>query len=238
METLVLFAKAPLVGQTKTRLARERGDVDALKLASAFLLDTCDVLARWQAQRVGADQNRRVVLYAAPHTDDPILVEAARRAHCRIEPQGDGDLGARLKRAFTNEFERGARAVAAIGADSPTLPAYLLDEAFRALAWERVVLGPTFDGGYYLVGAQRPPPDIFDAMPWSTPSLLATTLARLRAHDVRAHLLPFWYDIDEAADLERLVWHVRALRERDARAVPLTWDALADIGLVRKEPAA
>ena len=236
METLILFAKAPIPGRTKTRLARERGDTDALKLATAFLYDTCDALSHWQGRRVGVDPNRRLVLYASPHVDDPVLLEAARRARCRLEPQGEGDLGERLKRAFHAEFERGARAVAAIGADSPTLPTYLIDEAFRALAWERVVLGPTFDGGYWLVGAQRPAPDLFDDVPWSTKAVLATTLSRLKAQGVSSALLPFWYDVDEASDLERLVWHVRARREETVGAYPATWAALEDIGIVRREP--
>jgi uncharacterized protein len=235
VETLILFAKAPIAGHTKTRLAKERGEVDALKLATAFLYDTCDALALWQEQKLAVDPNRRVVLYAAPHVDDPVLLEAARRARCRIEPQGEGDLGVRLKQAFHAEFERGARAVAAIGADSPTVPPHLVDEAFRALAWERVALGPTFDGGYWLVGAQRPAPELFDDVPWSTPSVLATTLSRMKAQGVAVALLPFWYDVDEAADLERLVWHLRALRQKSRGAFPQTWAALQDVGIVRKE---
>jgi rSAM/selenodomain-associated transferase 1 len=231
METLVLFAKAPIAGSTKTRLARERGDRDAVLLSAGFLLDTVELCARWRCERTAVDQNRRVVLYASPHVEDPLLAEAARRAGARLEVQQGADLGARLRHAFEAEYERGARAVCAIGADSPSLPLHLLDEAFRALAWERVVIGPTFDGGYWLIGAQRPAPDLFTDVPWSTPAVVPRTVNRLRATGIEPHLLPFWYDIDEAADLERLVWHAGSVRARSPEKLSATWQALERIGL-------
>jgi rSAM/selenodomain-associated transferase 1 len=233
VETLVLFAKAPVAGGVKTRLAKERGEHDAVILAAGFLLDTAAVCAQWKAQKIAVDQNRRVAIYGAPDVDDPILAEAARRAGARLEVQRGNDLGQRLRHAFEAEYERGARAVAAVGADSPTLPVHLLDEAFRALIWERVVLGPTFDGGYWLVGAQRPAPDLFSDVPWSTPAVLPHTVNKLRASGVEPHLLPFWYDVDQAADLERLVWHAKSLRASSSEQVAATWRALAGIGLVK-----
>lgn len=238
METLVLFARAPVAGATKTRLARERGESDAVALSAGFLLDTADLCARWRGEKVAVDQNRRVVIYASPDVDDPVLAEAARRCGARLEVQDPGGfdgLGARLRRAFDEEFERGARAVCAIGSDSPTLPLHLLDEAFRALAWERAVLGPAFDGGYWLIGAQRPAPDLFSDVPWSTPAVVPHTLNALRRVGVEAHLLPFWYDVDEASDLERLVWHARATRRAHPACLGFTWRALQQIGLVRDE---
>lgn len=238
MESLVLFAKAPIAGRVKTRLAGERGDRDALILYSAFLRDVVTACARWRDQSVAVDPNRRLVLYVDPDENDPIFAEAARASGARLVPQPAGDLGERLRFIFEAEFARGARAVCAIGSDSPTLPVHELDHAFRALLWERVVIGPTFDGGYWLIGAQRPAPDVFSDIPWSTPSVVNRTIATLRAQQVTPYLLPFWYDVDEAADLETLVWHVRNLRERDALACAATWDALRRIGLVREERAA
>lgn len=229
METLVLFAKAPIAGQTKTRLAKERGEAEALLLSAAFLLDTCDLLHRWQQQKVAVDQNRRVAIYCAPDIDDPLFAEAARRSGARLEKQVGDDLGARLRHAFEHEHERGARAVCVIGSDAPTLPMHLLDEAFRALQWHRVVLGPTFDGGYWLVGAQRPAPEIFEGVPWSTPDVLVRSLDKAKAAGVHAHVLPWWYDVDDAADLSRLAWHARTLPRAHIGA---TWRALGEIGLV------
>jgi len=234
MESLVVFAKTPIAGQVKTRLARERSERDALVLYAGFMRDLADSMRSWREQRVAADQNRRLVLAVTPHSEDPMIAEIAGLSGARIVVQPEGDLGTRMRTVIDDEFRRGARAVCVIGTDSPTLPAHLLDHAFRALLFERVVLGPTFDGGYWLVGAQRPAPDIFTGIPWSTSSVLMKTLALLRRQGVNAHLLPFWYDIDTAMDLERLVWHVKAMRAAEPNSVPATWKALSQIGLVRE----
>lgn len=232
METLILFARAPVAGQSKTRLAQGHGEHTAALLAAGFLLDTALLCGRWRSERVAVDQNRRVAVYATPDIEDPTVVEAARIAGARLERQEGSDLGERLRRAFDAEFARGARAVAVIGADAPTLPLQLLDEAFRALLWERVALGPSFDGGYWLVGAQRPAPDLFTDVPWSTTQVMAATLTALRAHGVDPAILPFWYDVDEPSDVDRLVWHVRAVRRRHPEGLAATWRALAAAGLV------
>src|SRR5687768_7766700 len=130
METLVLFAKAPVLGTVKTRLAKERGAEEALLLYTAFLVDVADQCAAWRAEKVAVDQNRRLCLYASPDADDPVLAEVARRSGARTERQADGDLGMRLRACFDAEFQRGARSVCVIGSDSPTLPLHLIDEAF------------------------------------------------------------------------------------------------------------
>lgn len=233
----MVFAKTPLAGRVKSRLARERSERDALILYSGFMRDLADVTRKWREQRVAADQNRRLVLAVSPTTEDPIVAELARLTGAHVCAQAEGDLGDRMQAAFDDEFKRGARSVCVIGTDLPTLPSHLINHAFRALLFERVVVGPTFDGGYWLIGAQRPAPDLFSGVPWSTSSTLMKTLAQLRRQDVNAHMLPFWYDIDTAMDLERLVWHVRALRGSQPGALPATWEALKAIGLVR-EPRA
>lgn len=232
MESLVLFAKAPVLGKVKTRLAKERGEEAALRLYTAFLLDVTDTCARWRKQTVAADPNRRLILYATPDCEDPILAECARRSGARCVIQPEGDLGVRLKEIFDQEFSRGARAVCAIGSDSPTLPLHLVEHAFRALQWERVVIGPGFDGGYWTIGAQRPAPDLFADIPWSTDTVVERTLERLSREGVVGHLLPFWYDVDEADDLRTLVWHLKAVRQRQPEACPHTWQALIELGLV------
>lgn len=237
METLLVFAKAPTKGAVKTRLAKERGEAQAVQLYTAFLQDTATACGQWRAQTVASDPNRRLVFACAPDGDDPVIARVAQQAGARVVAQQGDSLGERLAHAFEEEYSRGARAVCAVGTDSPTMPSYLLDDAFRALHWEQVVLGPTFDGGYWLVGAQRPAPAMFSDIPWSTPAVLATTLSTLRRQNVAPLLLPFWYDVDVAGDLERLVWHVKAARARDATALPATFAALCDIGLMRRAAA-
>lgn len=222
MESLVLFARAPVLGEVKTRLAERLGAEKAARLYAAFLLDTLDVCASWRAQTIAVDPNRRLVLYVTPGVDDPIFAECARRSGAQIVAQPEGPLGERLAAIFSQEFDRGARAVCAIGSDAPTLPLHLIEHAFRALRWERVVLGPSADGGYWTIGAQRPAPDLFTGIPWSTPDVMSTTLAHLHAQDVPAHILPFWYDVDDDTGLAQLTWHLQALRQTQA-VCPATW---------------
>ena len=232
METLLLLARTPHAAAPQSRLAAARGDADARALSTAFLLDLADTCERWRTQRLGADLNRRVVVCSAEGSEHPVLIEAAARAGARFEPLRGATPAAQLANAFELEFEHGARAICAIGAETPTLPAHLLDEAFRALVWERVVLGPTFEGGLWLVGAQRPAPEVFGEVSWSDPSALTHTLEKARAAGVEPHLVPFWYPVDPFADLERLTWHAQSLRARHPGAVPETWRTLRQLGLL------
>lgn len=120
-------------------------------------------------------------------------------------PQSGADLGERLGATFRTLFAGGYRRVVVIGADSPTLPSAHLKAAFeRLLQDDDVVLGPAEDGGYYLVGAMRLVPPMFEEIPWSTRRVMQATLAALERCGLRSTLLPLWYDVDRPADLERM----------------------------------
>jgi uncharacterized protein len=191
MSTLVIFARAPLLGQVKTRLARSIGEPAALALYEAFLDDTCTL-----TQGLGA----RRVLAVAGALDHPQLERLAKSQRLELVDQGEGDLGAKMARAMATQLPRGP--VVIIGSDAPTLPRAHLHQALDALVDHDVVVGPSADGGYYLVGARVAVPELFTDVRWSTPEVLPTTLARLAG---RAHaLVPSWYDVDSAADLDRL----------------------------------
>ena len=231
MESLLVFAKSPEHQKVKTRLAKSIGFERATELYCAFMLDVADLADAWRTQKQGSDPNRRVVLCTTPDTDDVLIGEIARRCGARIVAQSAGDLGERLRHAFDAEYARGARSVCAIGTDSPSLPLYLIDEAFRALLFEDVVIGPTFDGGYWLIGAQRPGRHLFDDIEWSTSRVTSQTLSNLRAKDVDAHLLNFWYDVDEAADLVRLKWHIESIHKRHQSACKNTLALLQRLDL-------
>ena len=234
MESLLIFAKPPVLGKVKTRLAQERGHHDAVVLYAAFLKDTLRLCQSWRRNKNGSDPNRRLVFCVADQIEDPFITEMARLGGAKLLRQAEGDLGERLANAFEHEFSRGARAVCAVGGDSPTMPVHLLEQAFRALLWERVVMGPTFDGGYWLIGAKRPAPEMFSNIPWSTPAVTMKTLSKLRQQKVESNLLPFWYDVDSAVDLEKLAWHLRAIRESDEDIGQATWGALQRIGIIRE----
>jgi rSAM/selenodomain-associated transferase 1 len=190
MATLVVFARAPVLGQVKTRLGRLIGDQAALALYRAFVDDTCLMSAGLGARRV----------LAVAGEPDAWLEKLAKSQRMELKQQGEGDLGARMQQAMAEYAARGP--VCIIGTDAPTLPRAHLHTALDALVEHEVVLGPADDGGYYLVGAQRSVPELFADVPWSTPGVLAATLRNLAGRDV--FTLPGWYDVDEAHDLDRL----------------------------------
>ncbi len=189
--TLCIFAKPPVAGSAKTRLAAEIGAERASALARAFLLDTCTAA--------------RALTWARPVLATTGELEPALRAELDIPvwPQGDGDLGARMERVLARALTEAPIAIA-IGADSPGLPPRLLEAARAALATADAVIGPADDGGFYLIGLRRCPAGALADLPWSAPDTRACTLDRLRAHGLIVTELAPWFDVDRADDLTRL----------------------------------
>jgi uncharacterized protein len=198
MSTICIFARAPVLGEVKTRLGRAVGEAQALALYEAFLEDTCTL-----TQGLGA----RRVLAVAGDVTHPRLERLAKSQRLELAEQGEGDLGARMARTIAAYAARGP--VVIIGSDAPSVPRAHLHQALDALIDHDVVVGPSEDGGYYLIGARLPVPELFADVRWSTPEVLPTTLARLAG---RSHaLLPSWYDVDSVEDLERLRAHLATL---------------------------
>jgi rSAM/selenodomain-associated transferase 1 len=131
-------------------------------------------------------------------------------------PQAGEDLGERMQNAFAEIFSRGFRAVAIIGTDSPDLPSEYIMKAFALLEQEQtdVVFGPAEDGGYYLLALKRVWEELFTELPWSSSRLLAASVTRADSLRLGSSLLPVWYDIDTAADLDR-----PGLREETCTAI-------------------
>jgi hypothetical protein len=204
-EVLLVFARAPEPGRIKTRLAAVIGDVEAAALHAAFVLD---VLERHAAPR------RRLILCTTGDPLHPFWDTVP--AHLEQRDQGEGDLGARLDRAFTPHLEVGARVVV-LGTDSPALAPSKVDAAFAALATVDAVLGPADDGGYYLLGLGRPCPAVFQDIPWGTDRVCADTRARLAASSVRWTELPVDYDVDHVEDVHRLLADIEGLRAQGGR---------------------
>lgn len=209
---LVVFARAPVAGQVKTRLCRPDPDApealtpeQAAAVHAAFVADVC---------RSGARSGiRHRCLYVAGDATHPQLQQLAHEHGFVVRVQKGADLGSRMAAALAAELFAGASAVVLIGTDSPTLPTLYLE---RAAAWladtSDVVLGPAADGGYYLIGARRPLPELFaEGIAWSTTQVLPATLLRLRAlrdRGLRVALLPFFYDVDTPQDLRLLAAHL------------------------------
>lgn len=197
MDSLIVMAKAPRAGVAKTRLAAapELGPDGAARLAAALLDDTLATARGF----VRAGGERELVLAFAPDEERAWFASAAPDA--RLLGQGAGTLSPRLVRATRDAFDRGAHRVVVVGTDAPELSVNDLERAFEALARRAVVLGPSADGGYWLVGLARPCDALFEDVPWSTERVLASTRARAAELGLEVELQDLHFDVDEPADL-------------------------------------
>jgi rSAM/selenodomain-associated transferase 1 len=170
--TLIVFCREPLAGHTKTRLIPRLGAAGAAELAGAFILDA---LAKCRALAPG----RIVIAGSVPGgaENSRYFRRASRRFGAELIDQGVGSLGVRMARA--REPYRAGGAVL-FGADTPSLPTRLLGRSVALLRRASVVIAPSLDGGYYLVGVRSPMPDIFRAVAWGRSNVLSETVARLR----------------------------------------------------------
>lgn len=194
---LIVFAKAPVAGQAKTRLIPALGAPAAAALAERLLHHTMSA-----ALMAGFDD---VELCVAPTVAHAAFARYAGRAACSLSLQGDSDLGARMDRALTRALARHRQALL-IGTDAPALDATRLRAAAQALMapTAEAVFVPAHDGGYALVGLRRPAPELFAGMTWSTPGVMAETRRRATAAGLHWVECPPVHDIDEPADLQHL----------------------------------
>ena len=207
-----MLAKWPRAGQAKRRLGAVIGPRASTVLAHAFLRDTAVLAGRCAADTI-------VVAFAPPSAAGHV---AAVFRGARLLAQPRASFGTRLGHALDAGLAR-ARHVVLIGTDSPALDPRIVRNAFAALeSGAGCVLGPSRDGGFYLIGFSRPaPPSLFRRMPWSTSAVFALTRDRARAAGVALALLPEAYDVDDAASLEILRADRAGLRRARATAAAL-----------------
>jgi rSAM/selenodomain-associated transferase 1 len=193
---VIIMVKAPRPGAVKTRLTPPLPPDRAASLAAAFAQDVA-AIARLVCGRV-------LVAYA-PADGQATLAPLLPEVSLWSEQQGM-DLGARMENAMSYAEAQGFGPLVVIGTDSPTLPPSYLQTAFDTLMSgdADMTIGPTDDGGYYLIGTRRHIPGLFDGVAWSTPSACAQTIANAQRLGLRSLSLPPWYDIDTFDDLVRL----------------------------------
>jgi len=221
-DALVIVAKAPVVGQVKTRLCPPLSAAEAAELFRCFLVDT--------VERACTISDLRVCLAFTP-VESEALFRALLPFPLHYLPQRGNGLGERLVNIFADLLEAGFSKIVIMDSDSPTLPTMYVSEAFAALSDPATdaVFGPCSDGGYYLVGARTVHTGLFENITWSTSAVLAETLAQARLHQLHVALLPVWYDIDNGADLHKLTVELGRL---DGNAgVPRTRAFLSQLGL-------
>ena len=199
-----LFARQPRAGQVKTRLLSVLEPQVAADLYAAFLCDTAATLAACCA-------DHKIVAYTGEGAEESLPMMLSGLGAFDYRAQVDGSLGDRMQALFAASFDDGATATVLIGTDSPSMPRHLIDEALQRLKTHDIVLGPSTDGGYYLLGLSRLVPELFHGIDWGSGNVLTQTLAA--AGDRSLSLLPVWYDVDLPAEAAFLRAHLQALRQ-------------------------
>ncbi len=190
---LIVFAREPLPGKVKTRLAAAIGDAAAAGLYEAMLQDVLAITRKLMDVET-------IVFWDCEESGLQLLAD---RYSCRSRRQADGDLGQRMQAAFAEMFDNGFEQCCIIGSDIPDLPHDYIKEAFDLLAAEKAdsIFGPSADGGYYLLGLKRMIPQLFANIDWSTPLVLRQSLEAARGVGATNVLIPEWQDIDTRDDL-------------------------------------
>lgn len=205
---LIVFAKHPIPNQVKTRLIPAVSPEQAASLYSAFLIDWCETLSELS--------NVDVVIAYTPAESQSELQTLLGEDVAYI-PQVGIDLGERLTSASEWGFENRYNKIILVGSDSPTLPISYVFQAVVALDTRDVVIGPSVDGGYYLIGFSTKNhtttvSSVFEDIAWSTANVFQQTVERIHAIDATLKLLPPWYDVDTPDDLAFLRAHLSAMR--------------------------
>lgn len=207
MNALLVVAKRPSPGQTKTRLTPPLTPNAAAQLYEAFLQDTLALIR--------CVPNVKPIIAYLPEGDEDYFKSLA--PDFDLLPQRGADLGARLDNALMHCLSNGFTRAVIMDSDSPTLPMEYLIEAFTQLDHADGVLGPCDDGGYYLIGLKRPAPRLLRDVQMSTPNVLRDTLALAAEENLKFSQLPMWYDVDTVSELQRLQAELETLPPQRAK---------------------
>jgi uncharacterized protein len=199
---LVIFAKAPVPGQVKTRLCPPLTPDEAATLHGSFVLDTLE-RTRTAVMKLNIPADR--YLACAPSSTLVFFKIMEERQGVSLIDQEGADLGTRMHGACQALFGQGYQRVVIVGTDVPSLPLDHYRQAFTSLEGHDVVLGPALDGGYYLIGLKKAAPALFQDIPWSSDQVLTLTREKAAGLGFSVGLLPEWRDIDTIDDLHRLI---------------------------------
>jgi hypothetical protein len=199
---VILFARDPVLGQVKTRLSSSLDDETILKLYSCFVEDSLEKISKVE------DADCFVGISPANHSG---FFNGTEPSDMRLFAQQGKDLGDKMRQAFVDRFAEGYKKVAIIGSDSPSLPVSYINQSLTSD--KDLVLGPSIDGGYYLIAMSGKVSEVFDGVAWGTEHVLDETLARVKKAGVSLELLPVWYDVDLPADLKFLKTHLALIEQ-------------------------
>ena len=192
---LMVFCKAPVPGQVKTRLIPALSAEQAAELHIELSIKTL--------QRATRSNLCPVQLWCFPSIDHAFFAESAATYPLRLKQQQGADLGERMHHAFCSALATYSHALL-MGCDCPSLTEQDLNEALTALSQDNeVVLAPAEDGGYVLIGLNRPRPELFESLTWGTARVLDETRSRIERCKLRHHGLNEQWDLDTPQDLKR-----------------------------------
>lgn len=197
---IAIVCKTPANGRGKSRLWPLLGQIRTAQLSACFIRDVAETLTA-----LPATLSRQCYALFSPAGTEAALRELL-TPDWELIPREADDVGQVLELSLKALLQAGHDSVIFMNSDSPSLPAVLVEEAITALRadGDRVVLGPSLDGGYYLIGLKGFHPTLFRNMAWSTPAVFTTTCARATQMGLPVHVLHEWYDVDEAQDFHRL----------------------------------
>jgi hypothetical protein len=198
---LFVYAKAPVAGEVKTRLQSNCSAEQAADIAEILLTETvrrCHVA--WPGE---------LIISVGNEPEHPFVKALAGRYQIKVVKQSEGDLGVKMLNTF-----RGIETPAVIiGADAALVTPEILQNAYTQMQQKHNVIGPSEDGGYYLIGLMRPEPMLFQNVEWGSDKVLGQTLELAKKWSINLHRLPELMDIDEWADVEQAALHIPQLSD-------------------------
>ena len=195
---LIVFAKSPVPGSVKTRLCPPLTPDEAATLHGSLVLDTLEQTRKLQ----GFDR----FLACAPSKQHPFFQAVGARQQIELWEQiPEEDFGKRMDQAFCIAFDRGYSFAVMIGSDLPTIDGNIVQQALRALSEHDAVIGPSQDGGYYLIGMKKPTPELFSEIPWSTDQVTSLTQQKAERLGLSLKLLRPQRDLDTMEDLQAFI---------------------------------
>jgi len=203
---VILFARDPILGQVKTRLSSSLDDETILRLYTCFVEDSLE--------KIRKVDNADCFVGISPSNLSGFF-NGIEGSDIRLFIQQGENLGDKMRQAFVDRFADGYKKVVIIGSDSPSLPVSYIDEVLTSD--KDLMLGPSTDGGYYLIGMVGKVFEVFDGIAWGTDQVLDETLDRVKKAGVSLELLPVWYDVDFLEDLKFLKTHLELITQSGLR---------------------
>jgi uncharacterized protein len=202
-KAIILFARDPVVGQVKTRLQPFLSEALIFELYTHFLQDSI--------QKIGCVKSADRFIGVYPSDVSGFFSRLNDEFALEIFFQAGNSLGEKMANAFQDRFVEGYEQVVIIGSDSPSLPVAIIEQALNSE--KELTLGPSTDGGYYLIGMSGKLVNVFEGVDWGSDKVLAQTLERVKKSGCSLELLPPWYDVDRPEDLKFLQTHLQLIEQ-------------------------